>query len=128
MESYKKLYDRSKKAGELRSLTPEFRKWEKKGETIVGVFVSKASVHGQIGSEPYNQYVFDTDEGRVKFSLGRASDLEVGDSFIPGVVYGIEYLGKEEIGGGRRVNRFAVSEVSAVDADTGEGEEVASND
>ncbi len=61
-------------------------------------------------------YIFSTDEGLVKFSLGSAADNEVAAIFGEGGVYAIKYQGKEEIGGGRSVNKFEISEIVPFDA------------
>jgi hypothetical protein len=122
MESYKKLYEAAKKKKALKLLTPDFHKWQDTGEVIVGAFVSRNPVQGKLGGVEYNQYIFETDDGLVKFSMGAAADREVGDLFVPGAVYSIEYLGKESISGGRSVNKFNVIEIGIIetgsDADT----------
>ena len=111
MKSYKQMYEDAKKSKDVKQLTPVYQEWKAKGDIIVGVFVSKGTVQSSSGGEPYYQYVFETDEGNVKFHLGRAADTDVGVVLKPGVIYAIEYLGKDDISGGRRVNKFNVEEI-----------------
>lgn len=115
METYKQMHEEAKKAKALKSLTPGYHDWKKDGKTVIGAFVSFAQVEGTLGSKSYNQYIFDTDKGLVKFSLGGAADNEVAAILSPGTVYAIEYLGKEEIKGGRHVNKFDIVEIGAFD-------------
>lgn len=115
METYKQMHEEAKKAKALKSLTPSYHDWKKDGDFIVGAFVSFAEVEGTLGNKSYNQYIFDTDKGLTKFSLGSAADNEVAAIFTPGMVYAIEYGGKEEIRGGKQINKFNISELEAYD-------------
>lgn len=108
------MYDKAKKDGALKQLTPVFHEWGKPGDTLIGAFISKGEVSSSAGGGTYYQYVFETDEGNVKFHLGRASDTDVGEVLQPGVIYAITFQGKEEISGGRRVNKFNVEELGPV--------------
>lgn len=105
--NYEEEYKKAKKAGETEDLTPEFFQFDKKGDMIVGLFKARSSVQGRLGGE-YNQYIFETDKGLVKFALGGASDAEVGTSFTQGVCYAIIFEGKVKLEGGRHVNKFTV--------------------
>lgn len=117
MGNYRKMYEEASKKKSLHSITPVYREWGKEGDRVIGAYVSKAEVVGRLGGQTYNQYVFDTDEGLVKLSLGKATDNEVGQSFREGVIYGITFQGKEKIAGGRTVNKFLVEEVGGVEAE-----------
>jgi len=102
------------KANDAESIAPDFVQWEKKGQQIAGAYVAKSLVDsGNREGKPYNQYLFDTDSGRVKFHLGSVGDSEIGAQFLEGEVYVVEYQGKEEIGRSRSVNRFNCYHVSA---------------
>lgn len=113
--NYQKMYEKAKKAKKLVNKTPAYVKWEKKGEMIIGAFVSSVSIGSKIADGEYNQYLFDTDEGLVKFALGRAADNEVNHIFKEGCVYSVEFLGKEDIQGGKRVNKFSIHEIELGD-------------
>lgn len=115
MKTYKQMYDEAAKAKAVKSLKPRYHDWKSDGNVLIGAFISLSAVDGALGGKSYNQYIFDTDEGHVKFSLGGAADNEVAAIFSPGVVYHIEYQGKEEIAGGRQVNNFIISEVGTAD-------------
>lgn len=120
MTKYAEMYKRAKEGDGLRTLTPKYHEWTKKGDQIIGAFVAKASVQSSSGPGTYNQYVFNTDDGPVKFHMGSATDAEVGEQFAQGIVYAIEYLGKEDIGGGRSVNKFSVDELGPTGASVNE--------
>jgi len=115
MDSYKDQLAKAKKGNTTRSLVPKYHDFKSDGELIVGAFVSLAAVDGQAGEKSYNQYIFDTDEGLVKFHLGSAADNEVAAQFVEGMVYAIEYEGKEEISRNRSVNKFDIFEVMPSD-------------
>jgi hypothetical protein len=123
MKSYQELYDAAKKAKAVKSLTPGYVKWEKEGQCIVGAFISYNPVQSRLGGTEYNQYIFETDNGLIKFALGRSADSEVTPVLAKGVVYAITYQGKERISGGRQVNRFEIGEIGVADmVDETEGE------
>ncbi|GAG90088.1 unnamed protein product [marine sediment metagenome] len=113
MKSYKQQLAEAKKAQTKRTLVPKYHDFKTDDALIVGAFVSYATVDGQSGEKSYNQYIFDTDEGLIKFHLGSAADNEIAAQLIEGVVYAIEYEGKEEISRGRSVNKFDICEVMA---------------
>jgi len=111
MKSYKEMYADSKKGGAVRQLTPAYKEWKKAGDQVVGAFISKNLISSSVGEGSYNQYVFETDDGVVKFHMGHATDTEVGEQFVKGMIYAIEYLGQEKISGLRSVNKFNVEEL-----------------
>jgi hypothetical protein len=115
MKSYKQLYHEAKKNKALKQLTPKYVQWDKEGDCIIGAYINQNPVTSRLGGQQYNQYIFETDEGLVKFALGRAADGEFADMFVRGVVYAIRFEGKEKISGGRTVNRFMVEEIGVSD-------------
>ena len=115
MRSYQELYNSSQKAKTVKSLTPTYVKWEAKGQQIIGAFISHNPVQSRLGGSEYNQYIFETDDGLVKFALGRAADSEFTPQLAAGVVYAITFEGKEDIAGGRSVNRFNLEEIGISD-------------
>ena len=115
MKSYQELYKSSKKAKTIKSLTPKYVKWEKECQMIIGAFISLNPVQSRLGGAEYNQYIFETDEGLVKFALGKSADSEFTPQLSSGVVYAITYEGKETISGGRQVNRFNLEEIGISD-------------
>lgn len=115
MRSYNELYKNSKQNKTAKSLTPNYVKWDKEGQMIVGAFISYSPVQSRLGDKEYNQYIFETDEGLVKFALGRSADNEVTPVLARGLVYAITFQGKESIAGGRSVNRFDIEEVGISD-------------
>ena len=111
MSTYKEMYEKAVKAKEIRQITATYQAWDKIGEIILGRFIGSSGVESSLGGGTYNQYLFDTDEGPVKFALGRAADAEIGAMLKKDRIYWIRYLGQEEISGGRRVNKFICQEV-----------------
>lgn len=108
---YKDLYEKAKNEGSLNDLTPSFFEWRDAGDMVIGEFVDKNEVTSSLGSGTYNQYLFRTDEGLVKFSLGGPADKEIAPSLVVGNIYAIEYKGQVRISGGRKVNKFKASEI-----------------
>ena len=111
MQTYKQMYEKAQKDKSLKQLTPVYQEWKKPNDQIVGAFISKGEVESSAGGGRYYQYVFQTDDGNVKFHMGHAADNDIGAVLTPGVIYAITFLGKEEISGGRRVNKFNVEEL-----------------
>ena len=116
------MYEQAQKSNAVKELTSSYVKWEKPGQTVLGVMIGKSEVDSSLGGGKYNQYLFETDDGMVKFALGRAGDGEIGLRMQEGFIYRIEYLGKEEISGGRRVNQFRCEEIGWHDDATAEPE------
>ena len=115
MKSYRELYASAKRTKALKSLTPNYFKWEEKDQVVIGAYISHNPVQSRLGGTSYNQYIFETDDGLVKFALGHAADSELAPMFAKGVVYAITFEGKERISGGRQVNRFTVDEIGVAD-------------
>ncbi len=113
MESYATMYAEAVKSKQLTELTAIYKKWEKKGDAIIGAFVGKTEVTSGLSGKTYFQYLFDTDDGMVKFHLGKGGDSEIGQVISPGCVYRIEFLGKEQIKGGRSVNTYKCVEIGS---------------
>lgn len=111
METYAKQYADAKKANNLTELTAIYKKWEKKGDFIIGAYVGQNEVTSGLNAKLYNQYLFDTDQGLTKFHLGKGADLEIGKILAEGRVYHIEFTGQIKIKGGRNVNTFTCVEL-----------------
>lgn len=111
MQTYKDLYKQAKKEESTRQLTAEYRRFGKKGDNVLGRLVGVSPVQSTLGGGEYNQYLFETDEGLVKCAMGRSGDGEIGVVLEKGKVYYLEFLGKEDISGGRRVNKFYCDEI-----------------
>ena len=105
---YKEQFEKAKKAKMADKINPVFKKFEKVDDTIVGMFMAKSSVgsNKDEDGQTYNQYLFSTDEGPVKFHLGSVADGEIGAQLVEGNVYAVIYKGKEKISSTRSVNKF----------------------
>lgn len=105
---YSEMHEEAQKVKALKTLTPTYFEFEKKGDAIVGRYKGRSPVTSSLGSGEYFQYLFDTDDGLIKIALGQATDKEAGQLLESGKVYVVEYLGQVKISGGRKVNKFDV--------------------
>ncbi|KKN36632.1 hypothetical protein LCGC14_0771550 [marine sediment metagenome] len=110
---YKEQFDQVTKDKSGRNLSPKYTEFKKDGDQVIGRMLAKNSVTGTIGGGSYNQYLFDTDKGLTKFALGSATDNEAGQLMKVGGVYSITFKGKEQLQGGRSINRFDIIEIEA---------------
>lgn len=110
---YKEQYAEAKKGKTARDLSATYVEFKDKGQKILGKLLARNAVRSSLGEGTYYQYLFDTDDGRVKFAMGRATDAEAGALMGRGGVYAIEFLGQEKISGGRKLNKFKVEELEA---------------
>lgn len=115
--SYKAAYEKAKKEKSLEQLTAKYHEWKEQNEFIIGEFIHVNQVPGRQANTMYNQYLFMTDDGLVKFSMGGVTDNEAGIMMRQGEVYRVEYKGQEEIRGGQRVNRFLIERLQSPDVE-----------
>lgn len=115
MQNYAEMYAAAKKGDKVKALTPEFIKWEKENDQVIGAFVGKSTLPSREVGKTYNQYLFNTDSGHVKFSLGQVGDSDYGEVFTPGCVYVITYLGKGKSQTGNEFKLFEVAELEIGD-------------
>lgn len=108
---YKEAYTSAQKDKRMSKVTPDYLEWKKEGMFIVGQFVGVSAVASSRGEGSYNQYLFHTDDGLVKFAVGSATDKEIVPLIKQGEVYHIQYLGKEKLDKTRSVNKFMVHHV-----------------
>lgn len=108
---YEKYYSEQKEAKKLETMTPTFHEWKEKGDGIIGSFVAKLEIPSKNNQGHYYQYIFDTNNGRIKFALGKVTDDAIAGELVKGDIYAITFHGKEDIGGGRSVNDFLVEHV-----------------
>ena len=110
--SYKEAYDKARDEEKLEQLTATYHEWKEEGEVVIGQYLHVNPVAGRQANTFYNQYLFDTDEGLVKFSMGGVTDNEAGVMMRIGEVYRVEFKGQEAIRGGQRVNRFLIERLT----------------
>jgi len=108
---YKEAYEAAKKSGAVKSLKPEFMKWEEEGESIVGRFKGIIKVQSTMSAAEYNHYIFETDDGMVKFPLSGYNDKEIGTQLRLNHIYFIKYVGKQKLTGGNEMKVFEAEEV-----------------
>lgn len=106
-----KLFNDLDKRGALKKLTPEFMKFERVGQKIIGRLVGMADVSSSRGDGTYKQYMLETEKGLVKFQTGSATDNEILPLLKPDRVYAFVFKGQEKGKSGYPINRFEVFEV-----------------
>jgi len=99
----------AKKSGSFRVLKPAWIKWEKKGQSVVGLLTGTVEVEGKSFQGSFVKYSVQTDDGPVQFSLGKASDNDTGIFMEVGKVYLIEYTGDEDTGKGNPRHTFQIT-------------------
>ena len=108
---YKEMYEEAQKSGAVKELKPEFYKFEKPGDSIIGRFKGKIHLDSSMTAEGYNHYIFETDEGMIKFPLSGYNDKEIGTQLTVYRVYYIEYRGEIKLEQGRKLKDFKAVEV-----------------
>lgn len=108
---YKEQWDEAVKAEQTESVRAKYMTLTEEGETVIGRFLGTGEVISSINDKPYNQYLFDTDEGLVKFPLSSTVDIECSKIFKEGEVYRIEYLGEQKTQKGFKVKDFDIRHV-----------------
>lgn len=108
---YAKLYNEARENRRTKKMLPTFVQFTAPGVCIIGKFLSRSEVGGGDNKRAYVQYIFETDNGTVKFHLGNITDNDAGTLMREGRIYYIEFLGQEKIAGGKRVNKFDVQRV-----------------
>jgi hypothetical protein len=108
MGKYADMLEEAKEEGTAKLLTPTFYQFSEVGDTVVGKYLDSLRVVNEKTQKEYNQYVFETDEGVIKFSLGNVTDKEIAPFLDRGKIYSFEFLGQHKIGGGKKVNKFKV--------------------
>lgn len=108
---FEELYKTAVKAKATKPLIPVLLRWETEGEYLVGRLINISDQQSTMGEGSYHMYVVESDNGLFKFSLGAVADANLENLLHVGKVYAFLYQGKEDLPGGRRVNRFEVFEV-----------------
>lgn len=111
MGKYGALYEASKSNKQVTQLSSQYVKFIKEGDMVVGKFMSLYHIPKHPGGGDYNQYVFQTDDGLIKFAMGQVNDNEAGALMQIGSVYAVRFMGGVEISGGRTVNTFDIQEL-----------------
>lgn len=104
--TYEEMAKKAKEEGRSRALTITFVPWERVGQNIVGRLVTVTNITSRKTEGTYNQYVFHTEKGMVKFQCGNFFDHEQGMLMSVGGVYEITYCGKKKLPQGNEVNQF----------------------
>jgi len=109
--SYREMCEKAMKNERSINITPTFVNLTADEPVICGRFLSSCTVQSSVSDGTYNQYLFETDEGLIKFHLGSACDNEAGAVMKIRKVYHIEFLGKEKLDNTRSVNKYHIEEI-----------------
>jgi len=113
--NFKEMYEKRQQEGRIKDLTPEYITFTEKGDSILGRLIGITDVISTLNEGTYNQYLLETDDGMKKFALGNATDKELINTLIVGGIYVITFEGKEQLKGGRRVNKFSIESIPEFD-------------
>jgi len=109
--NYKDMQKKAEKVKAIEDLTPTYFEFEKKGDEIVGRYKGRSPVKSSLGEGEYHQYLFETDDGLIKFAMGQSTDKEAGALMGVNGVYVVTFQGKQKISGGRSVNKFTIHKI-----------------
>ncbi len=113
--SYADQYKNAKTQGAAREMVAKYLKLDKEGLQIIGKLMGYTVIPEKVVNKKvmpeYRQYLFDTDEGLVKVAPGGNFDGSTGAMMKVGNVYALTFNGKRDIGGGHKVNDFALEEI-----------------
>lgn len=110
---YQDLYNDAVKAKTVKEMGAKYKEFKKDGDNVIGRLLHKNQVQSRQGGVPYNQYLFDTDEGKVKFALGSATDGDAAAMMGIGGIYAVTYHGKEKLSTGRTMNKFSIGKIQS---------------
>ena len=113
--NYAEMAKQKIKEKQVKELTANYIEWKEKGQTIIGRYESRNAVKSQSKDGFYYQYLFDTDDGNVKFALGSATDNAAASLMSIGGIYQVTYEGKVKLSAGRQMNKFTILELEAGD-------------
>lgn len=106
--SFAEEYKKAQEKGKVDQATTQIFQFAAEGEELIGkVKDITPFTHGKFDTE-VNQYILDTDLGRVSTVLGAATDKQLAGQIKPGNMVRIVWRGKKPLEGGRTVNVFDV--------------------
>lgn len=105
---YKDLVEKARKDGVEVVSSVAIHKWNEKGEQVVGMVLDIVPFDKGKFDTPVNQYIIETDKGKVSTVLGSATDKQLEGKAVKGMLIVITFQGKNELDGGRQVNSFSV--------------------
>lgn len=108
---YGQMLKDAQKDGRVQRVTPKFVEFKDKDEQVVGRLMGQQTIKSTKNEGTYQHYIVESDNGLIKFAMGSATDGELSATLKRGGVYAFKFLGQEDLGGGRRVNKFDVVEL-----------------
>ncbi len=114
---YKEQFDQYRKNGKKNTLTPVVHQWTEVNEVLVGKLVGIEVAKSSKGKGNFLIYKLETDEGTISTTLGASIDRNIDLKPHIGEIVAIEYLGKKDLKGGKRLNMFSVEVVPCGESD-----------
>lgn len=108
---YRDQYKQAMKNGDVRAISSVMKKDWSRNEDIVGVLKNVSQVHNDKFDSDYNSYLFATDDGNIKCSLGAAVDQDVAPFMKLGELYLVRYKGDVDTGKGNPMKQFEIMRV-----------------
>jgi hypothetical protein len=101
-------------AGGGEDLMTKIHKWDKPGDTIIGVLESHTEFESSKYDQKCNRYTLQTNAGRISVVLGAVVDRSLDVERMIGHTLYIKYMGQELTGTGKKMNVFVVKDVTAL--------------
>ena len=108
---FKEMHEAAKKSGAVKKIAPEYYKWEKKGDSILGRLKKISPQPAKEYPKGYNLYTLQTDEGAVLFKLSGAADEKYSSLLQINGVYYFEYLGERDVGGKNPMKDWEITKI-----------------
>ncbi|GAH61399.1 unnamed protein product [marine sediment metagenome] len=108
---YRDQYKQAQKNGDVRAISSVMKKDWGKNEDIIGVLKNVSQVHNDKYDSDYYSYLFATDDGNIKCSLGAAVDQDVRPFMKLGELYLVRFKGEVDTGKGNPMKQFEIMRV-----------------
>jgi len=111
--NYEQMMKQAQDEGRTKQISIELKRWDKEGETLIGKVIAINRKESDTFDSEYNQYMLETDFGHVATIFGASVDLLFTTVNPIGNVYAFEFKGKRKLEGGKQMNVFVVTSLTA---------------
>ena len=108
---YKEMFAEAQKTGAVKKIAPEYFKFEKKGDTILGRLMKISPQPPGEYPKGYNLYTVQSDEGAVLFKLSGTADEKYASLLRVKGVYYFEYMGEIPASGNKKMKDWDITEI-----------------
>jgi len=112
MTTYQKQFEDMQKNNALTPLVSSLKTEFAEGEVITGILVDIKLVEFEKTKSTVNSYVVDTDDNRISFIMGSATDAQLEGTIVINEPYAFMFIEKKEISDSRTVNVWQVYPLS----------------